>query len=196
MPATQVVLSESHDGASLPVRCLRPDIDNALCTACARGNTAAVQQTVDENSLTVQDLRGDDKEDFFFGIACDNGCIETARWLADRCGLTAADICANECGILASVCDERNGLETAQWLVSHFALTADNVRAGAANIMYSACFNYTPECAQWFVDRFQFTADEMRVKEALCHARLGGCNDTAAWLVERFGFSDDAGACE
>ena len=92
--------------------------------ACQVGDLAGVREEAE--GLTREVARAMDNK--ALRVACGNGHLEVAQWLAARFALTAEDAREYNNGSLGSAC--ANGhLAVAQWLVSHFALTAEDARA-------------------------------------------------------------------
>ena len=73
-------------------------------------------------------------------LACENGHLDTARWLTKKFALTAADARRNGNYALRWAC--ANGhLDAARWLTKKFALTPADARSWNNHALRLACAN-------------------------------------------------------
>ena len=84
-------------------------------------------------------------------MACINGHVAVAQWLAAHFDLTREDACAGNNSALLWTCSKGN-LATAQWLVDHFGLTAADVCADGNFALHAQANGHTHIIA-WLRDK-------------------------------------------
>jgi len=125
--------------------------------------------------------------------ACANGYVETARWVADRFGLSRDNVPSSIAGALFAVLVGPNESDhVLEWLVTHFRLTAEDIRAGDNALLRYACWSGKLGAVKRLVARFGLTRGDV-CRRYPGDRMLCDYDDTphraqvSAWLVQTFG---------
>ena len=116
------------------------------------------------------------------GLACRNGNLDLAVWLANQFEFRTQDILTR----LGSVCAGGH-VQIMKWMTDRFRLTAAHIRA--RSVLLNACRSGDLDFVRWVVERFGLTARDARVD----HHRLLWCVcasgrvQMTTWIVEHFG---------
>eukprot|EP01105_Mastigella_eilhardi_P007355 TRINITY_DN1882_c0_g1_i1.p1 TRINITY_DN1882_c0_g1~~TRINITY_DN1882_c0_g1_i1.p1 ORF type:complete len:443 (+),score=77.29 TRINITY_DN1882_c0_g1_i1:145-1473(+) len=164
----------------------------AFLDACCAGRTAAAAWIADRFGpacVPTEDAAADDRRRALLSL-CERADPIALRCLAERLGVTAADVrgCFALCA--AAQAPGKAYFECARWLCEKFVLSANDVRAGEphSNAFQVACGCGRRKLAQWLADMYQLTAGDVRAGEclALVLACESGNIRLLGWLTSHF----------
>lgn len=122
--------------------------------------------------------------------ACENGHLETARWLHATFHLTAADVRSWHNYALRAACGNGH-LSVAQWLYETFHLTSIDARSFDNDTLQVSCMRGHLTVVQWLYHTYHLTAGDVSTQNNYAFRVAYGCGYTHInqWLCIVYKFT-------
>ncbi len=138
-----------------------------------------------------------------FSVACENGHLDVALYVADRCEITKHDVTvedmSSETTLMMRVCCAGH-TEVVKWLCERFDLSRRQVIYGTfswcRNSLHFACKTGNEDIMCFFHERYNLTVEEMRMTDKNDHSTLDlalmSRNEALVrWLLDTFTWEAD-----